>query len=102
MAYARQQGETTTSEILRTALGIELGRQEMLYTKRVSAILRSNGWEQYRQKVGDSRPWAWRLKSSPENKKNWGNKADQGGSPGSLSPNSELDSELENKKSWVK
>lgn len=99
LAYARQQGETTTSEILRTALGIELGRQEMLYTKRVSAILRSNGWEQYRQKVGDSRPWAWRLKSSPENKKSWGNKADQGGSPGSLFQNSEVETELENQKS---
>uniref|UniRef100_A0A8J7DAV3 Uncharacterized protein n=1 Tax=Desmonostoc muscorum LEGE 12446 TaxID=1828758 RepID=A0A8J7DAV3_DESMC len=99
MAYARHQGETTTSEILRIALGIELGRQEMIYTKRVSAILRSNGWEQYRQKIGNSRPWAWRLKSSPENQKSLGNKADQGGSPGSLSPNLELDTELENQKS---
>ncbi|MHC5853795.1 VapE domain-containing protein [Nostoc sp.] len=99
LAYARQQGETTTSEILRIALGIELGRQEMLYTKRVSAILRSNGWEQYRQKIGNSRPWAWRLKSSAENQKSLGNKADQGRSPGSLFPNSELDTELENQKS---
>ncbi|MEH2390041.1 MAG: VapE domain-containing protein [Nostoc sp.] len=99
LAYARQQGETTSSEILRTALGIELGRQEMLYTKRVSAILRSHGWEQYRQKIGDSRPWAWRMKSSSENKKSLGNKADQGGSPGSLSQNLEVETELENKKS---
>ena len=99
LAYARQQGETTSSEILRTALGIELGRQEMVYTKRVSAILRSNGWEQYRQKIANSRPWAWRLKSSPENQKSLGNKADQGRSPGSLFQNSELDTELENQKS---
>ncbi|MEH2031329.1 MAG: VapE domain-containing protein [Nostoc sp.] len=91
LAYARQQGETTTSEILRIALGIELGRQEMLYTKRVSAILRSNGWEQYRQKIGNSRPWAWRLKLLPENKKSLGNKADQGRSPGSLSQSREND-----------
>ncbi|MFN6484626.1 MULTISPECIES: VapE domain-containing protein [unclassified Nostoc] len=99
LAYARNQGETTTSEILRIALGIELGRQEMLYTKRVSAILRSNGWEQYRQKIGNTRPWAWRLKSSSENQKSLGNKADQGGSPGSLSPNLEVETELENQKS---
>ncbi|ACC80337.1 VapE domain-containing protein [Nostoc punctiforme] len=99
LAYARQQGETTTSEILRIALGIELGRQEMLYTKRVSAILRSNGWEQYRQKIGNSRPWAWRLKSSSENQKSLGNKADQGRSPGSLFQNFELETELENQKS---
>ncbi|MEH2280652.1 MAG: VapE domain-containing protein [Nostoc sp.] len=99
LAYARQQGETTTSEILRIALGIELGRQEMIYTKRVSAILRSNGWEQYRQKIGNSRPWAWRLKSSAEKEKSLGNKADQGRSPGSLSQNSELETELENQKS---
>ncbi|HYW17967.1 MAG TPA: VapE domain-containing protein, partial [Nodularia sp. (in: cyanobacteria)] len=99
LAYARQQGETTTSEILRIALGIELGRQEMLYTKRVSAILRSNGWEQYRQKIGNTRPWAWRLKLSPEKEKSLGNKADQGGSPGSLSPNLELETQLEKEKS---
>ncbi|MEH2357534.1 VapE domain-containing protein [Nostoc sp.] len=102
LAYARQQGETTTSEILRTALGIEIGRQEVLFTKRVSAILKLDGWEHYRPKIGNSRPWTWRLKSSPEKEKSLGKQMDQPRSPGSLLPISSTDSELQKEKSLGK
>lgn len=83
LAFARQQGETTTNEILKTALGIEPGRQEMASAKRVSAILRSNGWEQARKRLQGSCPHVW----TEKNKKSWGKQADQGGSRGSYPEN---------------
>ncbi|MBL1199897.1 MAG: DUF3854 domain-containing protein [Nostoc sp. GBBB01] len=102
LAYARHQRETTTNEILKTALGIEPGRQEMAAAKRVSAILRSNGWEQVRRRIEGSCPHVW-----VEKKKSWGKQADLGGSGGSMSQALQQDTEqdetiLEIQKSWGK
>ncbi len=83
LAFARNQGETTTNEILRTALDIEPGRQEMMSAKRVSAILRSNGWEQTRKRTEGIRPHVWIEK----NKKSWGKEAGQRGPGRSMSQN---------------
>lgn len=80
LAFAQNQVETTTSEILRTALGIEAGRQEKISASRVSAILRSNGWEQKRKRVEGRCPYVW-------TKKSWVNSMDHHGSHGSLAEN---------------
>ncbi len=110
LSFAIAQGETTTHEILKTALGIEPGRQEMASAKRVSAILRSNDWEQIRKRIEGSCPHVWVQKSSQENQKSWGKQADQGGSRGSIplneSQNLQASTENaqnnQNQKSWGK
>lgn len=52
--------DTTMSELLGAALGIEVGRWNRGDQQRVAAILTAAGWSRYQRREGERREWRWR------------------------------------------